>query len=112
MSADYDEKSGFTYSPTGTLDPYMTTILETLFDEQVDLDEQEILSNIKNTKTIKKIAICKYLLYPFEAFLFRVLVGKIYYNRVKETKNLYFRFLRKKITLDQFKVEFIKLSRS
>ena len=111
MSANSDDKVGWTYCLTNNLDPQTATIFELLFEQQVDLDEQEIALDLQETSLVLKVAICKALVYPVEALLYRVLVGKEYYNHVKTTKDLYWKFLRKKITLNEFKHGLINLNR-
>lgn len=108
--ANQDPKSGFTFCPFGEVDDFSATIIESMFDQQADFDEIDIYYEIKENKNIKALALAKTILYPFEIVVFRIIAGKAYANKIKAMQSLYTKFLKKKITLKEFKEQLIKQS--
>lgn len=101
--ATQDPKSGFTFCPFGEVDKRAEAILCGFFDQSVFFDEQEILNELREAKIIRKVALTKTILYPIESLFFRIVAGKEYYEFIRDEQKIYWAFLRKKITLKDFK---------
>lgn len=105
MSANHNNRDGFSYGPYGKLNLLEEAMFSSLFDEQVDLDEQEILYEVEEAKFLKRVCIVKTLLYPMEWLLTRIFLGKAWTVEKVLTQKLYWKFLRNKISLSDFKDE-------
>lgn len=108
--ANQDPKSGFTFCPFGEVDDFSATIIESMFDQQADFDEIDIYYEIKENKNIKALALAKTILYPFEIVVYRVIAGKEHARKIRKMQSLYTKFLKKKITLKEFKEQLMKQS--
>lgn len=109
--AKFDDKMGHIYVPSGKLDAYTAAAIGSMFDQSVFLDERDIVLDKEETDLINKLALAKTVLFPFEYLAFRVFAGERFSRAIMEEQRLYWRFLRKKIDLEQFKLELVKLNK-
>ena len=103
MSGKYDDRSGHTYIPVGTLDPYTETVICNIFDNQTSIEEAEIFLEMEEIKLFRKICVMKTILFPAEIILTRVLVGKQPYQERMVEQKLYWKFLRKRSNIKELK---------
>lgn len=106
-----DQKSGFIFLPKGRLDKYTEAIIETMFDQTVDADEHEIYMQLNQANQLKKLSLAKILLFPFEFLTYRIFAGKEFSSQIKKEQHLYWKFLAKKITVEQFKTELLSINK-
>lgn len=87
-------------------------LLESTFDSQTTYDIENITKNMKETSLLKKVCFIKLLTFPLEYFLATLLLKKDYKNHKLRLAKLYFRFLRNKIKLENFKKVLQDLNKS
>lgn len=115
MSAELNEKDKswlLSSMPTrlGKTDD-IEAIICAVFDQETDYDEQLILKEIKATKFLKKVCVLRIMLVVPEYVLLRVMFGKKAAKNKSDCTKLYVKFLRNKITLENFKKELQKLAK-
>lgn len=109
MSAQYDETQGFSFVISKTLHPEDETILSCMFDEATDFQEVEIMKEMQESVLIRKVCLVKTLLFPYEWLLTRLILDKEHAKDRASEQSVYWKFLRKKITLVEFKSNLMKL---
>lgn len=109
MSGKYDDRSGHTYIPVGTLDAYTETVICDIFDNQTSIEEAEIYMEMQEAKLFRNVCIMKTLLFPVEVVLTRVLVGKQPYKERMAEQKYYWKFLRKRSNIKELKLSLARL---
>lgn len=111
MSAKYNDKDGMAFIPKGKgkIDPLVVSLIESVFDEQADYDEDDIKASIIEHKMLKRIALTKVMLYPIEFFVYWLIIGDREARQLTKLKNIYWKILFKKVDLEQIKQELLKI---
>jgi len=103
MAANYQKRDGFTFTDKTSMHPFDETTLLMLFDQQVDHDIEESFKKEQEEKFLRKLCWVKLGCFiPQYVFSF-LFIGKKYAYDTWYGTTLYYKFLRKKITFDQFK---------
>jgi hypothetical protein len=103
MSSNYDSKQGHSFVLTEFLHPEDEALLCTLFDEYQDHEEQEIIRIMHETKILKNVCLVKTLMYPYEYILSKIFLPKTMVRERIQFQALYWKFLRGKMTYEEFK---------
>lgn len=105
MSAKYEDRDGFTFLPTKKLSEFQETILNVAFDNQIHFDILEAEELVKEKKVLKRVCIYNIVLFPLQYMFTFMLFGREYASERKILFKLSIKYLRKKITVDEFKKE-------
>jgi hypothetical protein len=112
MSGKYNKRDGFVYLhlQSNKLDPFHIAVIESMFDEQADYDIEDINLEIEEGKLFRKVCIVKTLIFPLEVLVTKLVMGKPWTSEKIKAQGIYWKFLRKKITLEELKKEIIKIA--
>lgn len=102
MSSGYDKRDGFAVG-TKRLTPHEETIMESLFDEQVDHDNKEWYREQKELSMLKRLAFTKVVLFPAQWLLTVTLLGTTWAKNTAQMNGLYIKLITNKVNLKQFK---------
>lgn len=86
-------------------------LIYTTFDAQTEHDISSIQKNIKQNKFLKRVCLYKTLTFPLEFVLFSLFFNKEQRKNKINLNKLYWKFLRNKISLNDFKKELTGLSK-
>lgn len=109
MSASYENNHGLAYSPYGKLTEYDEAIIGSLFDQDTDEEENMINKSMQEESFMRKVVLIKTILYPIELALTYFILGKKWTEEKRESQKLYWAFLRKKISYNQFQRSIVRL---
>lgn len=112
MSATKSPKDSFIYFPFIKLKEIEEMQLAMQFDMTVDYDIEEIKAIEKETKFLKKVCFFKLILALPEWLLVRIIFGKEEASYKKKINVLYWKFLRKKISIENLGKEMTVLAKS
>lgn len=87
------------------------TIVYTTFDTETNYDIDLIEKEKKQTKFLKRVCLYKLITYPFEYVLFSLFFNKDHRANKKNLTKLYWKFLRNRISLVDFKKELTGMSK-
>lgn len=102
MSANYEKRDGFFFVAKSS-NVVIDTMIESRFDEQIDYDIKEWERDKKETKHYKRMCLLYVLLFIPEYIYLRVLMSRNQAQERSRVNKIYMKFLRKKITLKDFK---------
>lgn len=110
MSANHDHKNDFrVFNPNGAWHNDDLEQINKLFDSICDVDVEEISKRIKNIKMLKGACLVKIFEFPLTWTLTRVIMGKKWAEiKTTETK-LCYKFLRNKISYDDFNIKYYRI---
>jgi hypothetical protein len=83
----------------------------TTFDAQTSHDIDAMEKRTKHIKFLKRVCLYKLLTYPFEIVLFSLFFNKTHRTNKRNLIKLYWKFLRNRISLNDFKKELTGLSK-
>lgn len=107
MSGEYKSSGfGFIYNK---LDPMMQSFIESQWEEQTDQDTLLAFKEIEENKHIRGMCLMKTILFPLEIALSKMLLNSFETTVRIKAQSFYWRFLRKKITLTEFKKEILDI---
>lgn len=104
MSAEYDKKCGLVYAPK-ICNKIESEMFAQYFDQQVDYELTLIEKRVKEEKMLLKMSLIKIITFPVVYPLTRILLGKVLANDVLYSTKLYWKFLKKQITVDEMKFQ-------
>lgn len=102
--ANYCKKDGHAFYHRRHLIELDEAILFSIFDQNTDMDIQEIEQEIQAKKLFKRVCLFKTLTFPLEILLFGVFDRQQLHIRWQQQK-ICFKFLANKIDLNKFKSE-------
>lgn len=102
MSATYSKKDGFFHIERKP-DPLFENIIVMAFDDVTNIDELEIKQELEETKLLKRLALVKILLYPFEVTLSKIFLPKNCTSEIKKMQSIHWKFVRGKLNTREFK---------
>lgn len=111
MSASYDENTPHAFI-VGYVDPYLEAEIFHMFDNSVELDILEFERDSIELKTYRKIALSSLLLYPIQYIVCKIFSDKDQLKFLRAHNSLYWKLIRKKVTIKQFREELIKIARN
>jgi hypothetical protein len=110
MSASFSKKDSFTFMANQQELPKLTaSYLEMLFDKYVDEDIEIIKKEMSMVKLIKRDFIVKTLLFPIEATLTLLFVGREGLGARVNIQKIYWSFLRNKLSLSELNYKLERL---
>lgn len=104
MSAKYEKRDGFMYSQYD-LNDYEASMLVMMFEDQIDYDIKMWERELLKVKMLKRQCIIKTLVLPVELPLSYFLLGKSIARERYNTQKLYWKFLTRKMTIEEFENE-------
>lgn len=109
MSAKFNlDDKGWLFSITPdqrVLDNMEEALVVTTFDAQTEQDVVSIEKTMKQTSFLKRVCLYKILTFPFEYLLMVLFFKKEHKSNKKLITRLYWKFLRNKISMTDFKKE-------
>lgn len=78
-------------------------LAESIFEQNTNADEADIIHEIKINKILRKTCIVKFILYPFEWFFTRLIVGKDASILLEEQFSIYVKYFKGEIGLKELK---------
>lgn len=107
MSAEYKKDNGFTYLYSNSIHPYDLTLIESMFDMQTTYDEIDIQENMKENNIYKKSCLVRTILFPLDLLVTFLVMGPKEAKIRWKTQKVCWKFMRNKITLQQFKIDVV-----
>lgn len=104
MSAKYEKRDGFMYSPY-SLSAFERETISLMFEDQIDYDIEVYKRELLKVKMLKRQCIIKTLVLPVELPLSYLLLGKTIARERYNTQKLYWKFLTHKMTIEDFENE-------
>ena len=112
MSAQYENGSGLAYCPYGKVNEYDEALISVLFDQETDYDIEEMERLMQEERLMRKICFIKTLVFPIEYIATLAILGGRWAKEKRDAQSLYWKFLRKKVTYNQFQRELVRVIRN
>lgn len=99
MSAEYDTKTGRIFlvkSLPADQQLLIENLIESAFDYNTDIDEEEIVEAQRTQKTLEKYYIFKLIIFPVEYLLTRTMFGKKEADKITDLAKSFYSSLKKK----------------
>lgn len=113
MSANYEKRDGFTWVPDKTLNKAQETLLNISFDHQINSDileaEMKLYEQTSEKKVLRNVCLYNVILFPVQYIFTLLLFGNSYAKERTILFKLSIKYLRNKITVEQFKNDLQKM---